>query len=403
VSSPFAALAARIAAAWSRAGYQPARLATIAAEALGAPDADLPTSFDAIADWLFDAPALPVQRALDQTFGQPPVTVYLDDRFFIELLFWHTGTTGIHQHAFTGAFRVLSGSSLHTIYDFAPTFVLDDRLELGELTVRTTEVLATGAVRAIHPGRALIHSAFHLDNPSVTLVVRTHADSSAELEYKPPGLALDPSARDPRTTKLLQLMDLLARQPGDGYRRRVTTALAHCDAYAGVLLLVRARRQVAPETFGALLASFGERYPALAARVGDVAEEELRRLAVTEARARITDPHHRFFLALVMNLPSRDAILDAITQRYPDCEPVETLLGWMRACARRDQLGFNLDDTLLAIVRGAVEGRSPEQIARQLRAPSSSVEHAISMLRRLAVLVPLFHGPSGNDSQERSR
>jgi hypothetical protein len=389
--NPFAALAARVDAAWSRAGYQPARLAAIAAEALGA-DGDLPASFDAIADWVFDEPGLPAQRSLDQAFGQPPVTVYVDDRFFIELLFWHTGTTGIHQHAFTGAFRVLAGSSLHTIHDFAPTLVVDPRLELGELAVRSTEVLATGAVRAIHPGRALIHSTFHLDNPSVTLVVRTHADRTAELEYKPPGLALDPSARDARTIKLLQLMDLLARQPGDGLRRRVAAALAGCDAFTGVLLLLRARRQVDVETFAALLACFGERFPALAARVGDVADEEWRRLAVTDARARITDPQHRFLLALVMNLPSRDAVLDAIAQRYPDARPIETLLGWLRACARRDQLGFALDDTLLAIVRGTVEGRSPAQIAQHLRAPPSDVERAIATLRRLAVLAPLFRG-----------
>src|SRR6185295_4583768 len=245
----------------------------------------------------------------------------LDDRFFIELLFWHTGATGIHQHAFSGAFRVLAGSSLHTIYDFTPSLVLDRSLELGDLAVRTIEVLGTGAVRAIHAGRALIHSAFHLDNPSVTLIVRTHADDSAELEYKPPGLALDPAARAPRTTKLLHLMGLLARQPGDGYRRCVTRALADCDAYTGVVLLLRARSQTGPETFAALRDGFARRFPALAAPVTAVADEDIRRFALTTARERITDAEHRFFLALVMNLSSRAPILDAIVQRYPERDP----------------------------------------------------------------------------------
>jgi hypothetical protein len=390
VSSPFDALAARVAAAWSRAHHEPHALAPIAAEALASLDASIPTSFDALADWLFDAPALPPQRSLDQAFGQPPVTVYLDERFFIELLFWHTGTTGIHQHAFAGAFRVLAGSSLHAIYDFAPTLVVDPRLALGDLTLRTTEVLETGAVRAIHPGRALIHSAFHLDNPSVTLVVRSHADGSPELEYKPPGLALDPAARDARTTKLLQLMGLLVHQPREAYRRRVATALAGCDAYTGVLLLLRARRQTDPETFAALLDGFRPRFPALTARLAFVADEEIRRLAVTTARERITDAEHRFFLALVMNLPGRDAILGAIRQRYPAHDPVEQLLGWLRTIARRDRLGFELDDNLLAILRGVLEGRTPEQLHRSLRVEPAQLARALQLMQRIPVLAPLF-------------
>jgi hypothetical protein len=122
----------------------------------------------------------------------------------------------------------------------------------------------------------------------------------------------------------------------------------------------------------------------------DVAEDELRRLVITDARARLTEPEHRFFLALVMNLPCRDAVLAAIAQRYPEREPVETLLGWVRACATREQLGFHLDDTLFAIVRGVVEGRTHDQIARPLGAPVSEVQRAIAALRGLSVLAPLF-------------
>jgi hypothetical protein len=267
---------------------------------------------------------------------------------------------------------------------------IDRRLELGELTLRTTELLETGAVRAIHPGRALIHAAFHLDDPSVTLVVRSHADASPELEYKPPGLALDPSARDARATKLLQLMSLLARRPGDGYRRRVASALAGCDAYTGVLLLLRARQQTDPETFAALLDGFRHRFPVLAARLAAVAGEEAQRFAVTAARARITDPDHRFLLALVMNLPDRDAILGAIRQRYPARDPIAQLLGWLRACGRRDRLGFELDDPLMAILRSVIEGRAPEQLRLAPGTTQAELARAIQALQRIPVLAPLF-------------
>lgn len=396
MTSPFASLAARIAGAWSRVGHAPPALAPIAAEALAGLEAGVPTGFDAITEWLFAAPALPPQRSLDQSFGQPPVTVYLDDRFFIELLFWHTGTTGIHQHAFTGAFRVLAGSSLHAIYDFVPSSVLGDvddvdpRLELGALALRRAEVLDTGAVVAIHPGRELIHSAFHLDNPSVTLVVRSHADGTRELEYKPPHLALDPAARDAHATKLVQLMDLMARRPGPQYRQRVAAALARCDTYTGALLVLRARRHADPETYAAVLDSFAARFPSLAPRLAAVAEEELRRVAVTTARERIADVEHRFFLALVLNLPDRAAILGAIRQRYPARDPVDQLIGWVRACARRDRLGFELDDALIAVVRGAIEDVPAAQLARQIGATPSELERALQTLGRIPILVPLL-------------
>ena len=40
----------------------------------------------------------------DNRFSNFPITVYNCPEFYIELLVWTTGTTAIHQHAFSGAF-----------------------------------------------------------------------------------------------------------------------------------------------------------------------------------------------------------------------------------------------------------------------------------------------------------
>ena len=51
-------------------------------------------------------------------FGEPEIIVYENSRFYIQLLFWMDGTTAIHQHEFSGAFHVMSGSSIHAQFAF---------------------------------------------------------------------------------------------------------------------------------------------------------------------------------------------------------------------------------------------------------------------------------------------
>lgn len=387
--NPFAPLAARIDSAWSRAGYAPNAFSAIATGALAELEPSVPTSFDALTDWLFNCAELMPQRSADH-FGQPPVTVYLDERFFIELLFWNTATTAIHQHAFSGAFRVLSGSSLHSIYHFETDVVVDPRLELGRLELRAIEVLEAGAVRGIASGREFIHSAFHLDSPSVTLVARTHADQSAEFEYKPPGLAIDSARRSVRTHKLLHLMGLFGRSPLDTYRRRLSQALMHGDAYDGIQLLLRARRQCDPETFALLLQDLGARFPFLLDVLPRVAEEELRRWQAFALRARIADAEQRFIIALLMNLPGRGAIIDAISQRYPGADPVEPLYRGLHACARRERLGFDPDEATLELLRGVLTGSSREELAARRGTNRDAVERSLGKLEAVPLLAPLF-------------
>ncbi|HZJ13652.1 MAG TPA: hypothetical protein VFD27_01315, partial [Chthoniobacteraceae bacterium] len=46
-----------------------------------------------------------------------------------------------------------------------------------------------------------------------------------------------------------------------------------------------------------------------------------------ELRGSITEIEHRFFLALLLNVPSRADILRLVAQRFP-AAPVETILRW---------------------------------------------------------------------------
>ena len=90
-------------------------------------------------------------------------------------------TASIHQHAFSGAFRVVTGSSLHSEYEFVEQARVSQLLLLGEVRTQRLEALTRGDVRRITSGRAgLVHSLFHLDQPSVTLVIRTYGEPWAQ-------------------------------------------------------------------------------------------------------------------------------------------------------------------------------------------------------------------------------
>ena len=66
----------------------------------------------------------------------------------------------------------------------------------------------------------------------------------------------------------------------------------------------------------------------LASGVAETLEENVRRDIIKEMRSTISEPEHRFFLALLMNVLNREDLLALVAQRFPDEPPVETVLRW---------------------------------------------------------------------------
>ncbi len=70
-------------------------------------------------------------------------------------------------------------------------------------------------------------------------------------------------------------------------------------------------------TFGSLdqweaaIKAFEKKHRALAAGVAETLQEEVRRNVIKDLRGTITEPEHRFFLALLMNAPSRSDLARA--------------------------------------------------------------------------------------------
>ena len=75
------------------------------------------------------------------------------------------------------------------------------------------------------------------------------------------------------------------------------------------------------------LLAFQQKHEASAEFVAPTLEEIVRRDGLAELRGSLTEIEHRFFLALLLNVPSRVDILRLVTQRFP-ASPVETILRW---------------------------------------------------------------------------
>jgi hypothetical protein len=281
----------------------------------------------------------PLQTA--SGFGQPELVVYDDPRFYIQLLFWLDGTTQIHQHEFSGAFHVLAGSSLHAEFAFANVRPVTAHFRLGDLQLTGTELLETGRTVPITSGAASIHSLFHLETPSVTVVVRTHSDpgTGPQFTYLPPHVAVDPFFTDALTTRRLQLLDVLDRTGAADYAEVVRGMVAALDYERGFFTLqncLGALREQGEweETWNV----FAEKHGELAAYAAPTLAEIVWRDRLVNLRGSIEDAEHRFFLALLLNVPRAPEILRLVAERFPG-DPVATVLGWVEDLSESSDAG----------------------------------------------------------------
>ena len=274
-------------------------------------------------------------------FGQPELVVFDDPRFYIQLLFWLDGTTQIHQHEFSGAFHVLQGSSLHTEFAFAHARPVTAHFRLGDLQLTGTELLETGRTMPITSGGASIHSLFHLETPSITVVVRTHSDpgTGPQFTYLPPHVAVDPFFSDALTTRRLQLLDVLDRTGAEDFAEVVRGMVASLDYERGFFtlqncLVTLQERGEWEETWDV----FAKKHGALAAYAAPTLEEIVWRDRLVSLRSSIEDPDHRFFLALLLNVPRTSDLLPLVAARFPG-DPVTTVLGWAEELSESSAAG----------------------------------------------------------------
>jgi hypothetical protein len=165
---------------WSGMGRQMSSLPDASVQALKL--VEPPAGLGAV-DILTDAVKnedLPRQSNPADSFGQPPLIMYDEGDFFVQALTWMDGSTAVHEHGFAGAFMVLQGASLHIEHHFDEAErMADDFILVGDLSQARPEVLRPGDVRPIEVGGDFIHALFHLEKPTVTMVIRNESFGSS--------------------------------------------------------------------------------------------------------------------------------------------------------------------------------------------------------------------------------
>jgi len=325
------ALGKDIASRWNRLGRRLEEFPEVAGEALerhGRPEAEVALP---VLQWLADG-QLPRQHERRTGFGQPAVTVFRDEGFSVDLLYWFDETISIHDHRFGGAFTIVEGQSLQLVYDFEPGEALSPGLSAGRLSCTRIETLHPGEVRLIPPGSGLVHSNVHFafPAPTISLVVRTGSSGEEPQHfYSHGGLAFADREAPMETLKRLQGFGAscrISREAGVEFLGRVLRDAAPRDAldYIGAAtsyfgtglyldsLIAESPIGTSEETFGLVRRYVQQLQVSLAALV------ELTTL---------TDNESRLLLALLAAGADWEMTDDLLRQLRPAQEPMVTLCG----------------------------------------------------------------------------
>jgi len=381
-------------------------------------------------------------RQITDDFSDLPITLYTGPRFRIDVYFWLDGTTAIHQHGFSGAFHVLLGSSIHSIYSFKQEEEINSHFATGQVLLKGVEVLEKGDIRRILPGNNFIHALFHLDRPSATITVRTHQTPNAlpQYSYLKPYLAFDPFYKEQLTYKRAQSTRMLLRMKHPDAYTLIGELVSSSDFETSFLVLTAAFEHLIDRTRENVLAlkdsqerphdlpdewdSFHELFKMAHRRHGQLVNllppvlgEIQREKALIDLRSSMTGAEHRLFLALLLNVPERTLVLDLIKQRFPQSDPTDIICDWVMEFSaikgsgsqKLNVLGTEeFDDTHRFVFRRLLEGLPLYQIKEALEKekPSRSADLTVeletlhrSFQKSMLLKSLLFKSPSMVDSE----
>ncbi len=364
----FQQLGSLVSRLWKERNYNEREFPEVAMRALS----DLPphqyVSFWDVTRWGLTCERLPGQVDIAAKFGQPPITMYQSRDVRIEVLFWVEGIPAIHQHSFSGAFHVMHGSSLHSLWEFDAAEQIAIRLAYGRVFLKNAELLRKGDTRPILGGKQMIHSTFHLDRPSLTVVVRTpgEIDKLPQYNYLPPTIAYNQDEVVSSVQRRAQLLKMLLNS---GKHVEYTEIMRHLlgteDAYSVFYFLLSTfgMLQDEDERHNLLLAS-ALKHPRLIKALEPALFQMERSHRIVKIRERVSSSDLQFFLALLLNIPELSVILTLIEQRYPSRDPITAIVTWVRELSEMGVLGVRFPESWLLMLQCLLMKRSDHEIQK---------------------------------------
>lgn len=288
---------------WGKYNYTEDALVETATEMLDKCCFHKQLSAEDLIDYSLDPDPAISANQIDSPFGDLQQILYRHARFYIEALYWCDGSTAIHDHGFSGAFYVMSGSSISLEYQFNDAERVNHHFWFGNLSKPKVSKLSVGSIRPIYSGKRFIHSVFHLDNPTVSIVVRTYQDDDAmpQFEYRGNKIRLVEELK-PEFAKKVQ-----------GLR---FTLYANLNKFSDHFKRIYLDSPV-DEQYWLLRAFYIDlnNIPSLSEYINHTDDEKTRIMMesineeaiihkTTQLRSQIQDTELRYFIALLLNLPT---------------------------------------------------------------------------------------------------
>jgi len=363
VAAYFSDLAESVSHRWAQLGRGPGQLTEAAVAGLK----ELPPGPNVgalpVLEYAISSSMLPThQSSLSDPFGQPPLVLWSGPDFFIQALTWIDGTTDIHQHGFDGAFAVAEGASLHVPYRFSlGESTAEGHIVAGDLIMGQPEILRPGDVRPIDAGFRFIHALFHLERPTVTIVVRNESSGlpHPQYSYLRPGLGYDRPWSDRVVGKRLQALGAVRRLDPTAAETSATELVATASPWVGFLAL----RDVIgwsgwTDRAAGLCDTLSKRVGAAGELLAPALQAETQQGNILARRDLMNARHQRTFLALLANLPDRAAVHSVVGALYPGQAPERLVFEWVLELASaqyRGISGLRLSDDQRAALGGRLE------------------------------------------------
>src|SRR5262245_4952330 len=295
-------LGRRIDEAWDRACRDERKFPEVACAALSSFE---PEAFDLhdIGRFLLDT-TIPQQP--ETGFSNLPVTVYHGDGFHLELLVWTRSSTSVHQHGFSGAFRVVAGSSLHSDFRVVERQRITSHLLIADIDMVGMRLLKTGDVVPIVAGRhGLVHALFHLDEPSVTLVARTtwETDAGPQFSLIQPHFAFDAlwAESDKRIAIVDRWFGVIDNIGEQGIPQAALDRMIDLNPARLFAIVLHHAERFSDDVFaGGFQERLETRHPYLAAGLADTARLRRHERSLLATRTSIKEPDLRFLIALLL-------------------------------------------------------------------------------------------------------
>ena len=403
ISNFFNQLGQELYAQWATLNFNEDRFPTLAANLLKKKYIHNKINRSAITNWVLENQLLPNQANIDFKFADLNLTAYSNDKFYIELLFWLDGTTSIHQHAFSGAFTVIEGSSIHSDYSFKCNQHINHALSIGEVKFNQIELLKEGDVRKIPPKQMSAHSLYHIDRPTISLIIRTYGQGYAQpqLSFLKPHIARDPFKKDASITQKIQTLKTLSKLNQDEYLTAYHQHISKLDLYSHIEIFIANAPLLIK--FGALdkaIEQFEVKGNSLAPKMRAVAMQIHRTNQINSWRRKIKDADLKFFLAILLNSPNRQTSLQLINSIYPEQQAIELVIGWINQLITSEGLeNVDINEPTLPFIDCLLNGLSFEQTIeylaqdydqQELDESSSILQQLYQQLKFESVLSPLF-------------